>query len=54
MRVLLVLAAVALAAANVVKDDTNVFIGKDNMGEYNDTFYRLCGHQTTLTCSNLG
>lgn len=33
MRVLLVVAAFALATASVVKDDNNVVIGKDNMGK---------------------
>nr|ABX55887.1 methionine-rich storage protein [Spodoptera exigua] len=42
MRVLLVLAAVALAAANVVKDDTNVFIGKDNMVNFDIKMKELC------------
>ncbi|XP_035450637.2 basic juvenile hormone-suppressible protein 1 [Spodoptera frugiperda] len=42
MRVLLVLAAVALAAANVVKDDTNVFIGKDNMVNLDIKMKELC------------
>lgn len=33
MRVLVLVASLALAAASVVKDDTTVVIGKDNMGE---------------------
>lgn len=51
MRVLLVLAAVAVATATVIKDDTTVFIGKENMGELHTlpfNNYIACFHLVNL------
>uniref|UniRef100_A0A2A4JMW0 Methionine-rich storage protein n=1 Tax=Heliothis virescens TaxID=7102 RepID=A0A2A4JMW0_HELVI len=42
MRVLLVLAAVAVAAASVVKDDGTIIIGKDNMVNMDIKMKELC------------
>ncbi|XP_063891523.1 basic juvenile hormone-suppressible protein 1-like [Helicoverpa armigera] len=42
MRVLLVLAALAVAAASVVKDDGTVLIGKDNMVNMDIKMKELC------------